>query len=157
MSTTWEQDRDEGARLLVHYFRMMHERDGRGHWDHDYEVEIREAVDYIVEAAFKRASISPAPPLPEAPPSFPSEAIPGSEHGTEPEGAHTLRGQAPSGAGDIGQGRLPDHVVRVLREEIERAKSEGFEASAAEPPGNPWARAYARVMEMVLKMLEVRP
>ena len=146
--STWEEDRDEGARLLVHYFRMMHERDGRGHWDRDYEVEIREAVDYIVDAAVKRASGSPAPL--KAPPSVPSD---GTTSGTE-LGAEGLTGPSASGAGET---LLPRGWAELIRGEIARARAEGFEASAASPPGNPWARAYARDMAMVLDRLEGKP
>ncbi len=44
---------------------------------------------------------------------------------------------------------------RAVRDAIERAKAEGFETDGAVPPGDPWARAYALDMELLLLMVEV--
>jgi len=47
-----------------------------------------------------------------------------------------------------------DDIVDAVRIHIELANEEGFETYGATPPGNPWARAYAQDMEMLLDTIE---
>lgn len=47
-----ERNREAAKRLLVHYFRVVMERNG-GRFDYDNQVEIESIVDAIIEAVPK--------------------------------------------------------------------------------------------------------